>query len=69
MHNCQPNKWWFGLAPLALLWLLTNWNATPKVEADLTARATASLPSGSIDKPVVIAAGRDIGIAGAGFPA
>ena len=66
---CQPNKWWLGLLPLALFWLLANWIKAPVIEADLAGRAGAALGTLALDKPAVTAAGRDIAISGAAFAA
>jgi OOP family OmpA-OmpF porin len=39
---CQPRVWWWGLLPLALLWIVANLLRSGPVEADLAARATAA---------------------------
>ncbi len=36
---CQPKKWWWGLLPLALIWVLANLHKAGPIAADLKARA------------------------------
>ena len=66
---CQPKKWWLGLLPLALLWLLSNFISTPKIEADLAQCATAAIKGMPIEKPGIDVQGRDIIIGGQIFNA
>jgi OmpA-OmpF porin, OOP family len=40
---CQPSKWWWGLFPLAFLWLVSHEVLAPTVEAELGQQATAAL--------------------------
>jgi OmpA-OmpF porin, OOP family len=40
---CQPSKWWWGLFPLAFLWLVSHEMLAPTVEAELGDAAKAAL--------------------------
>jgi OmpA-OmpF porin, OOP family len=40
---CQPSKWWWGILPLAFLWLFSHEILAPTVEAELGAQAKAAL--------------------------
>ena len=64
---CQPKKWWLGLLPLALLWLITNSVVTPKIENDLSARTSLAIKGGALDGPAVGVQGRDITVSGRAF--
>ncbi len=66
---CQPKKWWWGLLPLAALWVLANWQKAGPIAADLEAKARASIaaagPSVPGLAPVAVAvAGRDVAVSG-----
>jgi OOP family OmpA-OmpF porin len=64
----QPGKWWLGLVPLLVLWLLANWLETAGVEHDIAARAGAAVASAStLESSHVDAAGRDVTVAGLVF--
>lgn len=52
-------KWWPGLVPLAVLWLLAAWYSTVPMEQDLAASATAAVKSDVLDKTRIGVAGRD----------
>ncbi len=52
-------KWWPGLIPFAVLWLLAAWTSTAPIEQDLTARATAAVKNDVLDKTRITMAGRD----------
>jgi OOP family OmpA-OmpF porin len=54
------SKWWPGLIPLALFWMIAAWNNTLLVEADLAARATGALKDTVLDKSQVVVGGRDV---------
>ncbi len=54
------SKWWPGLVPLAILWAVAAWTSTAPLEADLAARANASLKDTILDKARIAVAGRDI---------
>ncbi len=56
----QPRKWWIGLPVLAGLVYLATQSLTPRIEADLRARATAALPAGA----TVVVVGRDAALSG-----
>lgn len=53
-------KWWPGLVPLALLWVLSAWNSTLRMEADLAARSGQSLKDTVLDRTRIAVAGRDV---------
>jgi OmpA-OmpF porin, OOP family len=40
---CQPSKWWWGLFPLAFLWLVSHEMMAPTVEKELGEQAAAAL--------------------------
>jgi OmpA-OmpF porin, OOP family len=66
---CQPRKWWWGLLPLALLWMLANWQKAAPIAADLRLRAEAagSAVAGSTPGVAPLAAavaGRDVAVSG-----
>ncbi|MGO4713099.1 OmpA family protein [Bradyrhizobium sp. 2TAF24] len=54
------NKWWPGLVPLVILWVVAAWNTTVPLEKDLTAEAGAALKDTILDKTRITAAGRDL---------
>ena len=54
------NKWWPGLIPLVILWIVAAWNTTVPLEKDLTAEASAALKDTILDKTRITAAGRDL---------
>jgi OmpA-OmpF porin, OOP family len=60
-------KWWPGLIPLAILWLVAAWVSTIPLETDLTARGTAALKNTILDKSSVTVAGRDVTFAAEAF--
>jgi OOP family OmpA-OmpF porin len=60
-------KWWPGLVPLAVLWLLAAWLKTVPIEQDLAAAATAALKSDVLDKTRIEVAGRDVTFAADAF--
>jgi OOP family OmpA-OmpF porin len=61
------SKWWPGLAPLAVLWVLAAWNSTVRLEADLTAQTTLALKDTVLDKIRIAASGRDITLVAEAF--
>jgi len=61
------SKWWPGLVPLAVLWILAAWSSTVPLEDDLAARATAALKDTILDKTRITASGRDITVAAEAF--
>ncbi|MBS0528325.1 MAG: OmpA family protein, partial [Proteobacteria bacterium] len=54
------SKWWPGVIPLAVLWVVAAWTTTVPMEADLTAQAIAALKDTVLDKTVISTAGRDV---------
>lgn len=60
-------KWWPGLIPLAILWVVAAWFSTSPLEADLTASSTAALKSTVLDKTQITVAGRDVTFAAEAF--
>ncbi|HWZ05759.1 MAG TPA: OmpA family protein, partial [Bradyrhizobium sp.] len=54
------SKWWPGLIPLIMLWVIAAWTTTAPLEADLAARATAALKNTLLDKSRIAVAGRDV---------
>lgn len=66
MH--QPIRWWTGLVPLALVWILGNFIRTDAIETDLTSRAKAAVATVSAnlkDTSSIAVAGRDVILSGA----
>jgi OmpA-OmpF porin, OOP family len=61
------SKWWPGVIPLAILWLMAAWINTPRVEADLAARSTAALKDTVLDRRQIEVAGRDVTFAANAF--
>lgn len=53
-------RWWPGLVPLALLWVMAAWNSTIGVEADLAARSSQSLNDTILDRMRIAVSGRDV---------
>jgi OmpA-OmpF porin, OOP family len=60
-------KWWPGLIPLAILWIVAAWVSTVPLEADLTARSNAALKNNILDKSRITVAGRDVTFAAEAF--
>jgi outer membrane protein OmpA-like peptidoglycan-associated protein len=66
---CQPKKWWWGLLPLALLWVFAMWQKADPVAADVKARAesaglaVAGMTPGLAPLAASVA-GRDVTLAG-----
>jgi OOP family OmpA-OmpF porin len=61
------SKWWPGVIPLAILWLMAAWINTARVEADLAARSTAALKDMVLDRRQIEVAGRDVTFAANAF--
>ena len=61
------SKWWPGLVPLAVLWIVAAWQSTVPLEEDLAARTTAALKDTLLDKTRVSASGRDVTLAAEAF--
>ncbi len=54
------SKWWPGLIPLALFWIIAGWTSTDPLEADLAARSGAALKDTVLDKTRIAVDGRDV---------
>jgi OOP family OmpA-OmpF porin len=61
------SKWWPGLIPLVIFWVIAAWTTTAPLEADLAARSTASLKDTVLDKSKIAVAGRDVTFAADAF--
>ncbi|NTJ61775.1 OmpA family protein [Agrobacterium rhizogenes] len=62
----QPSKWWWGLIPLAILWIFATVITGKSINSDLNNRAGSSLGS-AVLSPVFSVAGRDVALAGVVF--
>jgi OOP family OmpA-OmpF porin len=62
-----PGRWWLGLLPLGLFWVLGTASQTGEVEADLASRSKAALGPDIVNKPAVEVAGRDVTLGGEAF--
>src|ERR1700712_422663 len=62
MHGLYrwSSKWWPGLVPLAILFLLAAWRNTVPIEAELASRAGAALKGTVLDRTSIALAGRDV---------
>jgi OmpA-OmpF porin, OOP family len=61
------SKWWPGVIPLFVLWILAAWTSTAPLESDLAARSSAALKDTLLDKTRIMAAGRDVTFAADAF--
>jgi OOP family OmpA-OmpF porin len=61
------SKWWPGLIPLAVFWVIAAWMNTAPVESDLAARSAAALKDTVLDKRQIEVAGRDVTFAADAF--
>ena len=61
------SKWWPGVIPLAVFWVIAAWMNTVPVESDLAARSTAALKDTVLDKRQIDVAGRDVTFAADAF--
>jgi OOP family OmpA-OmpF porin len=61
------SKWWPGLIPLVILWIIAAWTSTATVEADLAARSNAALKDTILDKQRIAVDGRDVSFAADAF--
>ena len=61
------SKWWPGLIPLIMLWVIAAWTSTAPLEADLVDRSTAALKNTLLDKSRIAVAGRDVTFAADAF--
>ncbi len=68
MHH--PEKWWLGLAPLALVWIGATAASVNRVETDVAARTRqvlAALPADALNEAAAGVQGRDVHLSGAAF--
>jgi OOP family OmpA-OmpF porin len=61
------SKWWPGVIPLVVFWIIAAWINTAPVEADLAVRTTAALKDTVLDKSRITVAGRDVTFAADAF--
>ena len=60
-------KWWPGVIPLVIFWIIAAWTSTATVEADLAARSNAALKDTVLDKRRIAVDGRDVSFAADAF--
>ena len=61
------SKWWPGLIPLVVFWIIAAWTSTPPLESDLAARSTAAVKDTLLDKRRIVVDGRDVTFAAEAF--
>jgi OmpA-OmpF porin, OOP family len=61
------NKWWPGLIPLCIFWVIAAWTNTVPLESDLAARSGAALKDTVLDKTRIAVDGRDVTLAADAF--
>jgi OmpA-OmpF porin, OOP family len=61
------SKWWPGVIPLAVFWVIAAWNNTAPMEADLATHSTTALKDTVLDKSRIAVAGRDVTFAADAF--
>src|SRR6195256_5606767 len=61
------SKWWPGVIPLVVFWVIAAWTSTLPLETDLAARSTAALKDTVLDKSRIAVAGRDVSFAAEAF--
>ena len=61
------SKWWPGVIPLVMFWVIAAWTSTAPVEADLAARSNAALKDTVLDKRRIAVDGRDVTFAAEAF--
>jgi len=61
------SKWWPGLIPLLVFWLIAAWTNTVALESDLATRSGAALKDTVLDKTRVAVEGRDVTLAADAF--
>src|SRR5437660_2283487 len=61
------SKWWPGVIPLVLFWIIAGWTSTDPLEADLAIQSTAALKDTVLDKTRITVAGRDVLLAADAF--
>lgn len=62
----QPLKWWWGLIPLAVLWIIATIFTGQSINSDLGSRSTLALAT-SVLNPAFSVAGRDVSVSGTVF--
>ncbi|MBB3609801.1 OmpA family protein [Rhizobium sp. BK602] len=62
----QPSKWWWGLIPLAILWILATIFTGKSIDSDLGNRSTSALGSAVLN-PAFNVVGRDVSVSGTVF--
>lgn len=62
----QPSKWWWGLIPLAILWILATIFTGQSINSDLGSRSTSALGT-SVQNPAFNVQGRDVAVSGTVF--
>lgn len=62
----QPSKWWWGLIPLAILWILATIFTGQSINNDLGSRSTSALGT-SVQNPAFSVSGRDVSVSGTVF--
>lgn len=62
----QPSKWWWGLIPLAILWILVTIFTGQTITSDLGSRSTSALGT-TIENPAFSVSGRDVSVSGTVF--
>jgi OOP family OmpA-OmpF porin len=60
-------KWWPGVIPLVIFWIIADWTSTATVEADVAARSNAALKDTILDKRRIAVDGRDVSFAADAF--
>ena len=60
-------KWWPGVIPLVIMWVIAAYTTTVPLEKDLGARSLASVKDAVLDKTRVDVAGRDVTLAADAF--
>lgn len=61
------SKWWPGVVPLAVLWVVACWTNTVPVESELAGQSTAALKDIVLNKTRVTVAGRDVALSAEAF--
>ncbi|MEZ2222583.1 OmpA family protein [Rhizobium sp. RCC_161_2] len=62
----QPSKWWWGLIPLAVVWIVATIFTGQSINSDLGNRSTSALGT-SVQNPAFSVAGRDVSVSGTVF--
>jgi len=54
------SKWWPGVIPLAIFWVIAAWTNTGPLESDLATQSAAALKDAVLDKTRITVDGRDV---------